>query len=62
MTTGKNRILIYGPKADGTYLIEFMTAAGEAMAISIPASEARVARHFQERTPYGLFVPDVNSV
>jgi hypothetical protein len=25
---GKNRIMIYGPKADGTYLVEFRTAAG----------------------------------
>src|SRR5262245_7589355 len=32
--------------------------AGEALAISIPASETRVIRHFQERMPYGLFVPD----
>ena len=59
-STGKNRIMIYGPKADGTFVIEFMTSAGEALAISIPASEARVARHFQERIPYGLFVPDVS--
>jgi hypothetical protein len=28
--TGKNRIMIYGPKKDGTYIIEFKTAAGEA--------------------------------
>ena len=27
--TGKNRIMI-GPKNDGTYVIEFKTAAGEA--------------------------------
>jgi len=27
---GKNRIMIYGPKEDGTYVIEFKTAAGEA--------------------------------
>jgi hypothetical protein len=33
---GKNRIMIFGPKADGTYVIEFRTAAGEALAISIP--------------------------
>ena len=36
-TTGKNRIMIYGPKHDGTYVVEFRTAAGEALAISIPA-------------------------
>src|SRR5262245_18910399 len=54
---GKNRIMVYGPKPDGTYVVEFRTAAGEALAISIPASETRVIRHFQERMPYGLFVP-----
>jgi hypothetical protein len=26
--TGKNRIMIYGPKDDGTYVVEFRTAAG----------------------------------
>jgi hypothetical protein len=57
-TTGKNRIMIYGPKNDGTYIVEFRTAEGEALAISIPGSEAAVIRHFQERMPYGLFVPD----
>jgi hypothetical protein len=57
--TGKNRIMIYGPKDDGTYVVEFKTAAGEALAISIPRSECAVIRHFQERMPYGLFVPDV---
>jgi hypothetical protein len=56
---GKNRIMIFGPKEDGTYVVEFKTAAGEAMAISIPRTEAAVIRHFQERMPYGLFVPDV---
>jgi hypothetical protein len=56
---GKNRIMIFGPKADGTYVIEFKTAAGEALAISIPRTETAVIRHFQERMPYGLFVPDI---
>jgi hypothetical protein len=31
---GKNRIMIYGPKPDGTYVVEFKTA-DEALAISI---------------------------
>ena len=52
-TTGKNRIMIFGPKSDGTYVVEFRTAAGEALAISIPRTEAGVIRHFQERMPYG---------
>jgi hypothetical protein len=55
----KNRIMIYGPKNDGTYIGEFKTATGEALVISIPRSEAAVIRHFQERMPYGLFVPDI---
>jgi hypothetical protein len=57
--TSKNRIMIYGPKNDGSYIVEFRTAEGEALAISIPGSELAVIRHFQERMPYGLFVPDV---
>jgi hypothetical protein len=60
-STGKNRIMIFGPKEDGTYVVEFRTAEGEALAISIPRSETAVIRHFQERMPYGLFVPDVPS-
>jgi hypothetical protein len=56
---GRNRIMIYGPKSDGTYIVEFKTAEGEALAISIPASESRVIRYFQERMPYGLFVQNV---
>src|SRR5262249_8794567 len=31
---GKNRIMIFGPKDDGTYVIEFRTTAGKALAIS----------------------------
>jgi hypothetical protein len=34
--TGKNRIMIYGPKDDGTYVVEFRTADGDVLAISIP--------------------------
>jgi hypothetical protein len=56
--TRKNRIMIYGPKDDGTYVVEFMTADGDVLAISIPSTEAHVIRHFQERMPYGLCVPD----
>jgi hypothetical protein len=55
--SGKNRIMIYGPKED---VVEFMTSDGEVLAISIPRSETHVIRHFQERMPHGLFVPDVS--
>ncbi len=55
---GRNRIMIYGPKNDGN-IVEFKTADGEALAINVPAGETRVLKRFQERMPYGLFVPDV---
>ena len=55
--TGKNRIMIFGPKDDGTYVVEFRTAEGEALAISIP----RNACDPPERMPYGLLVPEVPS-
>jgi hypothetical protein len=32
----KNRIMIYGPKNDGTYIVEFNAADGDALAISVP--------------------------
>ena len=50
--TRKSRIMIYGPKADGTY--EFKTAAGEALAISIPRTETAVVRYCRSRdaAPY----------
>jgi hypothetical protein len=50
--------MIYGPKTDGTYGVEFRTSEGAVLAISIPRSEAAVIQHFQQRMPYGLFVPD----
>ena len=40
---GENRIMIFGPKDDGTYVV----------------GRRRMIRHFQERMPYGLFVPEV---
>jgi len=49
-------------KTTGTYVVEFKTAAGATLAISIPRTGAAVVRHFQERMPYGLFVPDVNAI
>ena len=36
MTEGKNRIMIFGPKARGTYVIEFRTAKGEVLTVSVP--------------------------
>ena len=52
--------MIYGQKSDGTYIVEFKTADWETLAIGVPVGETRVLKHFQERMPYGLFVPDVS--
>ena len=59
--SGRNRIMIYGPTPDGTYEVEFQTADGDSLAISVPASETRVLKHFQARMPFGLFVPDAEA-
>jgi len=40
MITQHDRIMIYG-------VVEFKTAAGEALAISIPRTGAAMIRHFQ---------------
>jgi hypothetical protein len=61
MSDGKNRIMIFRPKADGTYVMEFRASTGETLAIPIPRTEAHIIRHFKERMPYGLFVPEVPS-
>jgi hypothetical protein len=41
--------------------IEFSTAEGDALAISMPRTEAHVIRRFQEQMPYRLLVPEVAS-
>ena len=54
----KNRVMIFGPKDDGTYVVEFKTAEGEALAGLDPRSEAHLIRHFGSGC-LGLFVPEV---
>jgi hypothetical protein len=41
------------------HIVEFRTAAGESLAISVLGTEAALLKHFQARMPYGLVVPDV---
>ena len=56
MAQGQDRITIIGPQSDGTYVVEFRTAAGETLAISIPRTETVVIKYFQARMPNGLVV------
>ena len=37
----QDRITFYGPKGDGTYVVEFIVAGGEALAIAILAVRQR---------------------
>jgi hypothetical protein len=50
-----------GLRYDGIYLVKFRIAEGDALAISIPRSEAAVIRHFQAKNSFGLVVPDVKA-
>jgi hypothetical protein len=54
--SGRNRIMICGPKNDGTYIVEFKTADGEELAISVPRNET--ASEALSGTDAWLFVPD----
>jgi hypothetical protein len=46
MKTADNyRMMIYGPKEDGAYVVEFRTD-GQVFALSIPRTEAEVIRRF----------------
>jgi hypothetical protein len=54
-----DRITIRGLEKDGSYIVEFKIADGEALAISVPRRETAVLEHFQARMPHGLTVPDI---
>jgi hypothetical protein len=56
----QDKITIHGPKNDGTYIVEFKTADGAALAFSVPKrGGTAVLESFQDKMPYGLAVPDV---
>jgi hypothetical protein len=47
----KTRIMIFGPKRTAPTSSKFRTAAGEALAISIPRGETAMLKYFQEASP-----------
>jgi hypothetical protein len=59
--SGKNRIMIFGPRSDGIYVVEFKTAkvgqCPRATAISAATDQRARAGHVQERMPWRLLVP-----
>jgi hypothetical protein len=44
-TTGQNRIMIYGPNSDGTYIIEFRMADGESLLEALEGSLRIFEKH-----------------
>ena len=42
----QDKISILGPRDDGTYVVEFRSAACDALAVPILRTEAGVIRHF----------------
>ena len=71
--TQQDKISILGPRDDGTHVVEFRTAAGERLAISVPSTNATaVLKHFQAATakPYipdggvmtGIVKPEIRNV
>jgi hypothetical protein len=46
-------------RAGVTNLMTILNPGDETLAISIPRAETAVIRHFQERMPHGLFVPEL---
>jgi hypothetical protein len=57
--TYANQLHTRGQMVEAQRVRKEEAADGEALAISVPQGETRVLKHFQERMPYGLFVPDV---
>ena len=50
MTTAPDKISILGPKHDGSYVIEFRTAAGKKLTIRVPEAKTAMLKHFQLAT------------
>jgi hypothetical protein len=47
--------MIHGPRTDGTYVVEFQTAAGQSLAISIPRTETAVIKSSRRECRMGLW-------
>jgi len=51
----QDKITIHGPKTDGTYIVEFKTADGVALAFSVPkGGGTAVLEYFQDKIPRTL--------
>jgi hypothetical protein len=46
----RDKISILCPRDNGTYVVEFRTAEGKKLAITVPSTKAAVLKHFQAAT------------
>jgi hypothetical protein len=53
---GKNRIMIYGPKDDGSYALEFMTADGEGTSAA-PPRDRYWNPPYSNQAEFGVYSP-----
>jgi hypothetical protein len=55
-----NKVTIFGPDDMGMMIVDFKTAKGQRLTISVPRGETAVLKRFQALMPYGLVVQDAD--
>jgi hypothetical protein len=65
----QDTISILGPRDDGSYVVEFKTAGGEKLAVTVPRTKSEVLKHFQLATAdhapiadEGVLKPEIRNV
>ena len=54
----QNKITILGPDDMGVMVVDFKTAKGQCLTISVPRGETAVLQYLQALMPYGLVIQD----
>ena len=54
----QNKITILGPDDMGVMVVDFKTAKGQCLTISVPRGETAVLKYLQALMPYGLVIQD----
>jgi hypothetical protein len=54
----QNKIAILGPDDMGVMVVDFKTAKGQCLTISVPRGETAVLKYLQALMPYGLVIQD----
>jgi hypothetical protein len=59
---GQASIRVDGPKEDGSFTVEMLDHIGRRLVIRTLPEHADILRSFHERMPYGIAVPDLESL